>query len=89
MENSHVKVMVDNTTTESTITQMGTSHSPELNKLRKDTRDWCIEQHIWLTMVCIPGCKNVEAVKEFHTSRRCNEWCLRKPFSQMLVPRSV
>ena len=51
----HVKVMVDNTTTESTINQMGTSHSPELNKLTKDIRDWCIKQHIWLTMARIPA----------------------------------
>ena len=29
----HVKVMVDNTTTESTINQMGTCHSPKLNRL--------------------------------------------------------
>ena len=33
----HVKVMVDNTVTESTINQMGTSHSPKLKKLMKDT----------------------------------------------------
>ena len=32
----HVKVMVDNTNKESTINQMGTSHSPKLIKLTKD-----------------------------------------------------
>ena len=74
----HVKVMVDNTTTESTINQMGTSHSPKLNKLTKDIWDWCIEQHIWLTMARIPGCENVEADKESRTFRRCTEWCLKK-----------
>jgi len=51
----HVKVMVDNTTTESTIKQMGTSHSPKLNKLTIDIWDWCIEQHIWFSMARIPG----------------------------------
>ena len=81
-----VKIMADNTTTESTITS--TSHSPKLNKLRKDIWDWYSEQHVilLLTMVCIPGCKNVEATKELHTFRRSNEQCLRKPFSQMLAP---
>ena len=74
----HVKVMVDNTTTESTINQMGTSHSPKLNKLTRDIWDWCIEQHIWLTMARIPGCDNVEADKESRTFRRCTEWCLKK-----------
>ena len=74
----HVKVMVDNTTTESTINQMGTSHPPKLNKLTKDVSDWCIEQHKWLTMARIPGCENVEADKESHTFRRCTEWCLKK-----------
>ena len=74
----HVKVMVDNTTTESAINQMGTSHSPKLNKLTKDIWDWCIGQHIWLTMARIPGCENVEADKESRTFRRCTEWCLKK-----------
>ena len=74
----HIKVMVDNTTTESTITQMGTSHSPKLNKLTKDIWDWCIEQHMWLTMARIPRCENLEADKESRTFRRCTEWCLKK-----------
>ena len=74
----HVKVMVDNTTTESTINQMGTSHSPKLNKLTKDIWDWCIEQQIWLTMARIAGCENFEADKESRTFRRCREWCLKK-----------
>jgi len=74
----HVKVTVNNTTTESTINQMGTGHSPKLDKLTKDIWDWCIEQHIWLTMARIPGCENVEADKESRTFRRCTEWCLKK-----------
>lgn len=74
----HVKVMVDNTTTESTINQMGTSHSPKLNKLTKDIWDWCIKHDIWLTMARIPGCENVKADKESRTFRRCTEWCLKK-----------
>ena len=55
----HVKVMVDNTSTESTIKQMGTRHAPKLNKLTKDIWDWCIEQHIWLTMARILGRQRV------------------------------
>ena len=74
----HDKVMVDYTTTESTINQMGTSHSPKLNKLTNDIGDSRIEQHIWLTMTYIPGCENVEADKESRTFRRCTEWCLKK-----------
>ena len=74
----HVKVMVDNTTTEPTINQMGTSHSPKLNKLTKDIWDWCIEHHIWLTIARIPGCENVEADKQSRTFRRCTELCLKK-----------
>ena len=31
----HVKVMVDNTVTDSTINQMGTSHSPKLKKINE------------------------------------------------------
>lgn len=38
IHSKHVKVIVDNTTTESTINKMGTSRSPKLNKLMKDMR---------------------------------------------------
>ena len=70
--------MVDNTTTESTINQMGTSHSPKLNKLTKDIQNWYIEKNIWLTMARIPGCENVEPDKESRTFWRCTEWCLKR-----------
>ena len=73
----HVQVMVDNTTTESTINYMGTSHSPKLNKLKKDIWNWCIEKNIWLSMARIPGCENIEADKESRTFRRCTEWSLK------------
>ena len=74
----HVKVMVDNTVTDSTINQMGTSHSPKLKKSTKDIWEWCIQQHIWLTLARIPGCENVEADRESRTFRRCTEWCLKE-----------
>jgi len=74
----HVKVMVDNTVTETTVNQMGTSHFHKLNKLTKDIWEWCIQQHIWFTVVRIPGCENIEADRESRTFRRCTEWCLKK-----------
>lgn len=74
----HIRVMVDNTTTESTLNQMGTSHSPKLNNLAKAIWDWCIKRNIWLTMARIPGCDNVQADKESRTFQRGVEWSLNK-----------
>ncbi|XP_068723270.1 uncharacterized protein [Montipora capricornis] len=76
--NKHVKVMVDNTTTEATLNKMGTCHSPKLNTLTKVIWEWCIIHNMWLTMARIPGQENIEADRESRTFRRCTEWCLNK-----------
>ena len=81
----HVKVIVDNTVTESSINQMGSSHSPKLNKSTKDIWEWCIQQHKWLTVARIPGCENVEADRE--SFRRYTEWCLKKSLFTHACPK--
>ena len=63
----HVLVIVDNTTTEFTIWQMGTSYSSKLDLLDKVLWLWCISHNIWLTMAKIPGEGNSEADANFTT----------------------
>ena len=72
--------MVDNTTTEATLYDMGICHSPRLNTLTKVIWEWCISHNMWLIMARIPGQENFEADRESRTFRRCTEWCLNKEF---------
>lgn len=74
----HVKVLVDNTTVQITLTKMGTSHSPFLNSLIKTIWDWCIINEVWITVARIPGKENIEADNESRKARRNTEWCLDK-----------
>ena len=69
----HVKVLVDNTTVQTTLNKMGTSHSPSLNSLIKTIWDWCITNEVWITVACIPGKENVDADCESRKSRRTTE----------------
>jgi hypothetical protein len=79
----HVRVMVDNTTAECVIRQMGTSHGCKLNELAKAIWQWCAEQDIWITMSHIPGCENTQADKESRVFNLNTEWCLSKSIFKM------
>ena len=61
-----VKVVVDNTTTESTIKQMDTSHSPKPNKIHGISASSNVYGLLSL-------CEKVEADKESSTFWRCSE----------------
>ena len=82
VSNKHVKILVDNTTVQVTLNKMGTSHSPNLNTLVKTIWDWCISNHIWLTVARIPGKENIEADFESRKCRRNTEWSLDKKLFQ-------
>ncbi len=82
VSNKHVKVLVDNTTVQVILNKMGTSHSPNLNTLVKTIWDWCISNHIWLTVARIPGKENIEADFESRKCRRNTEWSLDKKLFQ-------
>ena len=57
----HVKVLVDNTTAQNTLNELGTSHSPSFNSLIKTIWDWYITNKVWITVTRIPGKENVDA----------------------------
>ncbi|CAB4013988.1 Hypothetical predicted protein [Paramuricea clavata] len=70
--------MVDNTTAESIIREMGTSHSSKLNQLVKQIWQWCESQKIWITMAHIPGVENCQADFQSLSFNWGTEWCLNK-----------
>ena len=63
------------------LSNMGTSHSWQLNELNKEIWTWCIHRGIWLTVAHIPGKTNVVADRESRQHRRELEWTLN---SQLL-----
>ena len=65
----HVMIMVDNTTTESILREMGTNHSSKLNKLVKQIWQWCESQGICITMAQILGAKNCKADDPCHIKK--------------------
>lgn len=73
LNGKHVMIMVDNTTGENIIRDMGhdlANHSAKLNHLVKQIWQWCVKQEIWVTMAHIPGVKNCQA----DSQSRCLSW---------------
>ena len=78
VSHKHVQLMVDNMTAVNILSNMGSSHSWELNELNIDIWEWCIEREIWLTIAHVPGVDNVIADKESRLKRREIEWTLNQ-----------
>ena len=57
--NTHIRIMCDNTTTVNVINHMGTSHSDLCYSVANKIWDWCITCKIWLSAAHIPGKQNV------------------------------
>ena len=72
----HVCVRIDNMTTVSDISKIGTSHSRKRNNLTRDIWNWCITHGIFLTAARIPGAENVTADVESRKTRDETEWAL-------------
>ena len=72
----HIRLRLDNTTGVSILNHMGTSHSPECNKLCKDIWEWCIKRHIWISAAYLPGALNTIADKESRCKNNNLEWMI-------------
>ncbi|XP_031549386.1 uncharacterized protein LOC116286930 [Actinia tenebrosa] len=78
VSHKHVKLMVDNMTAVTILSNMGSSHSWELNELNIEIWEWCIKREIWLTLAHVPGVNNVIADRESRLKRREIEWTLNQ-----------
>lgn len=77
ISNSHVKIMIDNTSAVGMINKMGSAKSDSCNKLVFKIWQFCIKNNIWLTAAHIPGCNNVVADWESRNfSKQDMEWML-------------
>ena len=76
--NTHIRIMCDNTTAVNVINHMGTSHSDLCNSIAKEIWEWCIVRKIWLSAAHIPGKQNLIADFESRRNQRESEWKLDK-----------
>ena len=76
IQNAHVLLQTDNTTTVAYIRNMGGTHSSVCNSVARDIWLWCKERKIWLTVTHIPGIDNVDADKESRIFNDKTEWKL-------------
>ena len=76
--NTHIRIMCDNTTAVTVINHMGTSHSDLGNSIAKEIWEWCIVRKIWLSAAHIPGKQNLIADFESRRNQREFEWKLDK-----------
>ena len=49
LHNTHIRLMIDNTTAVAVINHMGTCHSDNLNTLSKQLWLWCLSRNIWIS----------------------------------------
>ena len=75
---THIRIMTDNSTAVNVINHMGISHSHSCNSMAKKIWEWCIERHIWLSVVHIPGKDNFVADSESRRNQKEAEWILSK-----------
>ena len=87
MNNCHIQIQIDNTTTLAYINNMGGSKSKKLNELAVQIWEWCISRNIWLSAVLIPG-RGHERAAEIEPSvfSDNHEWMLNKhSFNEILL----
>lgn len=76
MRNTHVRLMIDNSTAVCYINAFGGTKSQTCNDLAKQIWDWCIERNIWVSAAHIAGVDNVEADRASRVFNDRTEWML-------------
>ena len=78
LNNTHIQLMIDNTTAVAVINHMGTCHSDVLNTLSKRLWLWCVSRNIWISAAHIAGKSNQQADLESRQNKTETEWMLNK-----------
>ena len=75
LENTHIKLLIDNTTALAYLNKMG-GRVNKLNNLTREIWEWCFSKNIWLTAAYIKSAENVEADRESREKQDNLEWKL-------------
>ena len=76
LRNTHIRLLIDNTTAIAVLNHMGTSHSDPCNRLGKEIWEWCITRNIWISAAHIPGSQNITADLESRKKHSSTEWMI-------------
>ena len=85
LENQHVRVLCDNTTSVFVLNKMGTTKSTECNAMAKEIWKFCEEHNIFITCTHIPGKENVVADMASRREYKQAEWMLNRDLFQHAV----
>ena len=78
LQNKHVKILCDNSTTVAYVNAMGVTKSPGCNQIEYDIWDWCVHNNSWLTATHIAVLENTQADKESRLFNDRTEWTLKR-----------
>ena len=75
-QDTHIKIMTDNTVALAYVKHMGGVKSKECNQVAKDIWDWCEQRELWLTIAHVPGVDN--EIADYHSRNFSDdtEWSL-------------
>ena len=76
LHSTNVKIMSDNATAISYISNMGGTKSKTCNSITKQIWLWCQPKQLWLTPAFIPGKQNVAADSASRNFNEATEWML-------------
>lgn len=74
---THVKLLVDNTTAVSYVREMGGTHSRVCNQIACQIWEWAANHNIWLSIAHVPGVQNIDADHESRHFHKETEWQLK------------
>ena len=72
----HIRIMTDNTTTESHINHQGGTSSPRCNAVAREIWEWAEHHDVWLSAAYIPGTLNIDADEQSREFDDATEWSI-------------
>lgn len=87
LENTHLRVETDNTTTVSYINSQGGTRSRECDEVARKIWGWCEIREIWLSAVHLPGSLNTSADFESRHFTENTEWHLSDDIFEQICER--
>ena len=76
IHDTHIKLLMDNTTAVHTVNNMGSCKSVECDNVVQEIWDFALQRKVWLSASYIPGILNVEADEESRKAETRTEWML-------------
>ncbi len=87
LNNCHVRVMSDNTTTVASINKQGSTQSRKYNEVARHIWDFAVERQMWVSAAHCPGVLNCEADTASRKFSDETEWSLNQSIFQRICDR--